>query len=181
MLAVALLVGMALRIGGALNVQVGVSALLVFANPAPNAYALARLWETAAESAVTVVLAPLPLPPNPRAAFAVNLRQVSDELAEHLHVAGRLVLSAEVQQEKLEALRQACIVTEARARVLSGELRGALRGQGYAPRARGGPAAGRGHRMTCDKGRTADSTHTRPRPGTRALVDRNQAIFGGPR
>ncbi|MFI8106428.1 FUSC family protein [Streptomyces sp. NPDC086023] len=64
-MALALALGMVLRAGG-LNLQVAVSSLMVFANPSPDAYAFHRLWETAAGAAVTVFLAPLLWPPNPR-------------------------------------------------------------------------------------------------------------------
>ncbi|MGP3690683.1 FUSC family protein [Streptomyces sp. IBSNAI002] len=64
-LTASLVLGMVLRAGG-LNLQVAVSSLLVFANPSPDAYAFHRLWETAAGAVVTIVLAPLLWPPNPR-------------------------------------------------------------------------------------------------------------------
>ncbi|MFJ3722011.1 FUSC family protein [Streptomyces sp. NPDC090045] len=58
--------GMLLRAGGGLNIQVAASSLLVFASASPDAYALDRLWETVAGAAVTIVLAPLLWPPDPR-------------------------------------------------------------------------------------------------------------------
>ncbi|MCX4784351.1 FUSC family protein [Streptomyces sp. NBC_01264] len=64
-LAVGLTLGMILRAGG-LNLQVAVSSLLVFANPSPDAYAFHRLWETATGAVVTILLAPLLWPPDPR-------------------------------------------------------------------------------------------------------------------
>ncbi|MCP3757898.1 aromatic acid exporter family protein [Streptomyces sp. TBY4] len=59
-------VGMVLRAGGALNIQVALSSLLVFANTSPDSYALDRVWETAAGAAVTILLAPLLWPPDPQ-------------------------------------------------------------------------------------------------------------------
>ncbi|MCX5409545.1 FUSC family protein [Streptomyces sp. NBC_00335] len=59
-------VGMVLRAGGALNIQVALSSLLVFANASPDSYALDRVWETAAGAAVTILLAPLLWPPDPQ-------------------------------------------------------------------------------------------------------------------
>ncbi|MFJ9822361.1 aromatic acid exporter family protein [Streptomyces sp. NPDC101151] len=58
--------GMLLRAGGPLNVQVPASSLLVFASTSPDAYAVHRLWETGAGAAVTILLAPLLWPPDPR-------------------------------------------------------------------------------------------------------------------
>lgn len=55
---------MALQLGPGFNIQVAASSLLVFSNPDPNAYAFARLWETALGAVVTVILAPLLFPPN---------------------------------------------------------------------------------------------------------------------
>ncbi|WP_285543224.1 FUSC family protein [Streptomyces lavendulae] len=58
-----LALGMVLRAGTSLDVQIAASSLLVLANPGPDAYALDRMWETAAGAAVTVLLAPLLWPP----------------------------------------------------------------------------------------------------------------------
>ncbi|MFJ6636223.1 aromatic acid exporter family protein [Streptomyces sp. NPDC091376] len=68
--ALGLAAGMALRAGGPMNVQVPASSLLVFASTSPDAYALHRLWETAAGAAVTILLAPLLWPPDPRRTLA---------------------------------------------------------------------------------------------------------------
>lgn len=65
MMALALGLGMALRAGGGLNIQVAVSALLVFASDSPDSYAFHRVWETGAGAVVTILLAPLLWPPNP--------------------------------------------------------------------------------------------------------------------
>lgn len=64
-LGLALLVGILIGPGTSLNPQVGLSALLVLANPAPDAYGMTRIWETAAGGLITVVLAPLLWPPHP--------------------------------------------------------------------------------------------------------------------
>ncbi|MFJ3880500.1 FUSC family protein [Streptomyces sp. NPDC090077] len=63
--ALGLVVGMFLRAGGGLNVQVAASSLLVFASTSPEAYAWHRVWETVAGAVVTVLLAPLLWPPDP--------------------------------------------------------------------------------------------------------------------
>ncbi|MFE9629482.1 aromatic acid exporter family protein [Streptomyces sp. NPDC006463] len=64
-------VGMVLRAGGGLNIQVAASSLLVFANTSPDAYALDRVWETVEGAAVTILLAPLLWPPAPHRVLAV--------------------------------------------------------------------------------------------------------------
>ncbi|WP_329376166.1 FUSC family protein [Streptomyces sp. NBC_01351] len=63
--AIGLGIGMVLRAGGGLNIQVAASSLLVFASTSPDAYALHRAWETAEGAAVTILLAPLLWPPDP--------------------------------------------------------------------------------------------------------------------
>jgi uncharacterized membrane protein YgaE (UPF0421/DUF939 family) len=72
--------GMFLRAGGPLNVQVPASSLLVFASASPDAYALDRLWETGAGAAVTILLAPLLWPPDPRR----TLRALAEDSRTHL-------------------------------------------------------------------------------------------------
>ncbi len=62
-LLVGLLGGIVLRVGPSLNVQVSMSALLVFASPDPGQLAVVRLWETLVGAAVTVVPSPLLFPP----------------------------------------------------------------------------------------------------------------------
>ncbi|MFG2873532.1 aromatic acid exporter family protein [Streptomyces sp. NPDC048337] len=63
--ALGLAVGMVLRAGGGLNIQVAASSLLVFASTSPDSYALHRVWETGAGAVVTILLAPLLWPPDP--------------------------------------------------------------------------------------------------------------------
>ncbi|MFG3000287.1 aromatic acid exporter family protein [Streptomyces sp. NPDC048340] len=63
-------IGMVLRAGGALNIQVAASSLLVFASTSPDAYALHRVWETAEGAVVTILLAPLLWPPDPHRVLA---------------------------------------------------------------------------------------------------------------
>ncbi|MFE2252337.1 FUSC family protein [Streptomyces lavendulae] len=70
-----LALGMVLRAGTSLDVQIAASSLLVLANPSPDAYALDRMWETAAGAAVTVLLAPLLWPPSPRRALTASVRE----------------------------------------------------------------------------------------------------------
>ncbi|MFI5764961.1 aromatic acid exporter family protein [Streptomyces sp. NPDC051563] len=73
-------VGMVLRAGGTNNIQVALSSLLVFASTSPDAYALDRVWETAAGAAVTILLAPLLWPPDPQRV----LTAVADDCAARL-------------------------------------------------------------------------------------------------
>ncbi|MET9852838.1 FUSC family protein [Streptomyces sp. NPDC006450] len=73
-------IGMVLRAGGGLNIQVAASSLLVFANASPDSYALDRAWETAAGATVTILLAPLLWPPDPQRILAV----VSDDCGARL-------------------------------------------------------------------------------------------------
>ncbi|WP_035791496.1 aromatic acid exporter family protein [Kitasatospora mediocidica] len=72
-LGLALLVGSVLPAGAIVSVQVPVSALLVFTNTGPDSYAYHRLWETGVGAAVTIFLAPLLWPPDPRAALTQAL------------------------------------------------------------------------------------------------------------
>ncbi|MGW1877898.1 FUSC family protein [Streptomyces sp. NPDC001975] len=80
----ALLCGTVISSGTALNVQVAVTSLLVFANPTPESYGFARLWENALGGAVTAVLGPLLWPRNPRREAATLAREYADDLTEGL-------------------------------------------------------------------------------------------------
>ncbi|MGW3450526.1 FUSC family protein [Streptomyces sp. NPDC001076] len=80
----ALLGGTVISSGTTLNVQVAVTSLLVFANPSPESYGLARLWENALGGAVTAVLGPLLWPRDPRREAAALARECADGLAESL-------------------------------------------------------------------------------------------------
>ncbi|MFJ9564590.1 aromatic acid exporter family protein [Streptomyces fuscichromogenes] len=83
-MALALLCGTVISSGTTLNVQVAVTSLLVFANPSPEAYGVARLWENALGGAVTAVLAPLLWPRDPRREAAALARACAADLAESL-------------------------------------------------------------------------------------------------
>lgn len=81
LLVVSLLVGMVLRVGGVLNVQVAVSAFIVFTVGSPaGEFAWRRLWETGVGAVVTVVLAPLLFPPNPVRLIERRLDRLGEEL-----------------------------------------------------------------------------------------------------
>jgi len=79
-LALALLVGVVLRIGNVLNNQVAVSALLVFSSTDAADYAVTRLWETGVGTAATLLLAPFLFPADPLAAARNELAGVTERL-----------------------------------------------------------------------------------------------------
>jgi hypothetical protein len=89
-LALALLVGVVLRIGNVLNTQVGVSALLVFTSTDSEGYALTRLWETGVGTAVTLLLAPFLFPANPLTAARGELNRAAAGLVDGLRTATAL-------------------------------------------------------------------------------------------
>ncbi|MGW6704301.1 FUSC family protein [Streptomyces sp. NPDC054956] len=78
-------IGMVVRAGGGLNIQVAASSLLVFANTSPDAYALDRVWETAEGAAVTILLAPLLWPPDPHRVLTVVADDCRVRLTRSLH------------------------------------------------------------------------------------------------
>jgi uncharacterized membrane protein YgaE (UPF0421/DUF939 family) len=85
-------VGMAIRVGGQLNTQVAVSALLLVASPlSPTTYGLERFWETLVGAAVTVAIAPLIFPPNPLREVAATLERVTANLVADLRASAGLV------------------------------------------------------------------------------------------
>ncbi|MEU9446347.1 FUSC family protein [Streptomyces sp. NPDC048304] len=79
-LGLALLVGMFVGPGPVLNPQVGLSSLLVLSNPAPDAYGITRVWETAMGGLVTMVLAPLLWPPHPHRELTALARECAERL-----------------------------------------------------------------------------------------------------
>ena len=121
-LGVALAVGVVLRVAGSLNVQVAVSALLVFANTDPSAYAVSRLWETGVGAAVTIVLAPLLLPTNPVRSFRRELDAVAEECAAHLRAVADLLTPDPGPDSSLRELRDRTRATEVRALALAPRL-----------------------------------------------------------
>ena len=123
-LAIALPFGMLLRVG-AFNVQVAVSALLVFANPDPDAYAATRLWETAVGAAVTVILAALLFPPNPYRTFVASRDEVVTQLADELRTGAQQ--SGGDDRAGLGGLVDRVLTTEAAGRALPGDLAAARR------------------------------------------------------
>ncbi|MGY5009555.1 FUSC family protein [Streptomyces sp. 900105755] len=103
----ALLCGTVVSSGTALNVQVAVTSLLVFANPSPESYGFARLWENALGGAVTAVLAPLLWPPNPRREAAALARGCADGLTEGLVRTARAIGSPDAARANRVAAQAA--------------------------------------------------------------------------
>ncbi|MFI8105918.1 FUSC family protein [Streptomyces sp. NPDC086023] len=79
-LGLALLIGTLVGPGPALNPQVGLTSLLVLSNPAPDAYGITRLWETALGGLVTIVLAPFLWPPHPYRELTALARECAERL-----------------------------------------------------------------------------------------------------
>ncbi|MFG2938145.1 FUSC family protein [Streptomyces sp. NPDC048282] len=94
-LGLALLCGAVVSSGTTLNVQVAVTSLLVFANPSPESYGFARLWENALGGAVTAVLAPLLWPRDPRRETAALARECAVGLADGLVRSARAIGAAD--------------------------------------------------------------------------------------
>jgi hypothetical protein len=97
-LALALLVGVVLRVGNVLNTQVAISALLVFSSTDSEGYALTRLWETGVGTAVTLLLAPFLFPANPLTAARGELARVAGGLADAMRAATALVDRADADR-----------------------------------------------------------------------------------
>ncbi|WP_189263365.1 FUSC family protein [Streptomyces fuscichromogenes] len=104
-MALALLCGTVISSGTTLNVQVAVTSLLVFANPSPEAYGFARLWENALGGAVTAVLAPLLWPRDPCREAATLARECAAGLAEGLVRSTRAIGSADAAGANRTAAR----------------------------------------------------------------------------
>lgn len=126
-LLVGLLGGILLRVGPALNVQVCLSALIVFANPDPGQLAVTRLWETVVGAAVTVVLSPLLFPPDAHQAVTRAYEDVIDQVARRLSDLSVVVEHADRHPDRLAELRTAAQETERRAQDLPEQLAAARR------------------------------------------------------
>ncbi len=136
-LLIGLLGGILLRVGPSLNVQVSLSALLVFANADPSQFAVTRLWETLVGGAVTVVLSPLLFPPDSLAAISRAYDDVTSRVARQLSELSVVAAHAEQHAPRLAAIRQAALETELLAEALPGKLTGAQRSVQYNPLRRG--------------------------------------------
>lgn len=132
-LLVGLVSGIVLRIGPSLNVQVSLSALLVFANPDPGELAVTRLWETLVGVVVTVVLSTLLFPPDSRAAVDRATADVTSRVARHLSDLSVIVEHADRHAARLVAIGEAASETERLAEELPQKLAGAQRSVQYNP------------------------------------------------
>ncbi|MER5792063.1 FUSC family protein [Streptomyces sp. NPDC001980] len=103
----ALLCGTVISSGTTLNVQVAVTSLLVFANPSPESYGVARLWENALGGAVTAVLAPVLWPRDPRREVAALARECADGLTEGLVDSTRAIGSPDAARANRAATQAA--------------------------------------------------------------------------
>jgi uncharacterized membrane protein YgaE (UPF0421/DUF939 family) len=126
-LGVGLLAGVVLRLGPNLNVQVSLSALLVFTSTDPNVYGWTRLWETLVGGVVTVGLSPFLFPPDAAKQYRLELRRVCLGLSQHLAEAAALVEDAPRNHEALEALQAAAQRTQTSAQALPDRLASARR------------------------------------------------------
>ncbi len=139
-LAIGLSVGVVLRVGTALNVQIAVSAMLVFASADPDGYAFARIWETAVGAAVCIVLSPLLLPPDARRSFEAALEAVTGALADQLAALRTLVdepPDGALDHAALAELSSRAVRTEEAARGLPETLVAAERAVRHNPLRRG--------------------------------------------
>ena len=132
-LLVGLVGGILLRIGPSLNVQVSLSALLVFANPDPGQLAVTRLWETLVGAAVTVILSPLLFPPDSHAALERAAADVTSRVARQLSDLSGVVAHADRHAARLAAIRGAALETERLAEDLPQKLAGARRSVRHNP------------------------------------------------
>jgi uncharacterized membrane protein YgaE (UPF0421/DUF939 family) len=126
-LGVGLLAGVVLRLGPNLNVQVSLSALLVFTSTDPNVYGWTRLWETLVGGVVTVGLSPFLFPPDAAKQYRLELRRVCLRLSQHLAEVAALVEDAPRNHEALEALHAAAQRTQTSAHALPDRLASARR------------------------------------------------------
>lgn len=134
-LAVSLLLGMVIRIGNQPNMQVAISALLVFSNPDASAYGLTRLWETGVGTAVTALLTPFLFPADPRVAARAELAVIADALTTSLREATRI--AGESGRSVLDGTRQMVEVIERldgaqdRIRIMQAQIASAGRSAGW--------------------------------------------------
>lgn len=129
-LALTLVCGMVPRSGRPWNIQIAVSALLVFASDHPGTYAIDRLWETVVGAIVTVALSALVLPGDP----SQHLKRDTESLRQRLiadlgAVAGSLRGGTPIGASTIAEAEQ----TREVARTLDADLRGARSAYKHAP------------------------------------------------
>lgn len=109
-LSLTLPIGMVVRIGNTPNMQIAISALLVFINPDAGAYGLTRLWETGIGTLVTIVLTPFLFPADPLKAARQELARISDTIGAALRESTRIAGARDLTRAEL--MRQMVAVTE---------------------------------------------------------------------
>lgn len=130
-LSLSLLIGMLIRIGNTANMQVAISALLVFTNPDAGAYGLTRLWETGVGTVVTVLLTPFLFPADPLKAARRELAGLASTLAASLRES--VAVAGDADLTPGERMRQMVTVTErldgaaAHARTLDAQIASAAK------------------------------------------------------
>lgn len=130
-LSLSLLVGMVVRIGNTANMQVAISALLVFTNPDASGYGLTRLWETGVGTLVTALLTPFLFPADPRKAARRELAGISGTLTTALRESTRIAGTVDLPPS--DRMREMVTVTErlddaaAHARTLDAQITSAAK------------------------------------------------------
>ena len=109
-LGLSLLVGMVVRIGGAPNLQIAISALLIFTSPDAGAYGLTRLWETGVGTVVTAVLTPFLFPADPLKAARGELSGLAGTLTAALRES--VAIAGATELTTAERMRRMVTVTE---------------------------------------------------------------------
>lgn len=119
-LAAGMLAGIVLRVGQRVNVQPAVSAIFMVSVAGSTGAGIARVWETAVGSAITLAVATLLWPPDPLRALHFRLERLRQELAadlaavaDALATGGRLQLD-DVRAHSLEAIRDVFEIEPAR-------------------------------------------------------------------
>ena len=110
-LGLSLAIGMLVRIGNAPNMQIAVSALLVFTSPDAGAYGLTRLWETGVGTVVTALLTPFLFPADPLKAARRELSGLAGTLAAALRQS--VAVAGADEPTSTGRMRQMVTVTEA--------------------------------------------------------------------
>ena len=109
-LGLSLLIGMVVRVGNAPNLQIAVSALLIFVSPDAGAYGLTRLWETGVGTVVTAGLTPFLFQADPLKAARDELRGLAATLTAALRtsvgIAGAVDLSTPERVRRMVAVSE---------------------------------------------------------------------------
>lgn len=130
-LGLSLLIGMVVRIGNAPNMQIAISALLVFTSPDAGAYGLTRLWETGVGTLVTALLTPFLFPADPLKAAHRELAGLATTLAVSLReataVAGATDLTTAQRMRRMVAVTEQLDEAASHARTLQARIASAAK------------------------------------------------------